>query len=148
MKVEIKNGLLQESIQLLYDLSLKGKQSRHRTRFIKKMAERLKEVEEQRQELLEEHARKDEKGQAVMKKGGEEFDIPDKNKPKLHKEVEELFKESLVIEGGDNEETLKTVHTILIDTDKTFSGREAVVYDYLCEQFERNEQKKESEEND
>lgn len=148
MKVEIKNGLLQESIQLLYGLSLKGKQSRHRTRFIKKLTERVKEVEEERMKLAEEYARKDDEGKPIMKKGGEEYDIPDENVSSLIKDVEELYNEVLVIEGGDNKETLETVHKILEETDEEFRGREAVIYDYLCEQFEGKGHKKESEKND
>lgn len=148
MKVEIKNALLQESINLLFDLSLRGKQSRHRTRFIKRLTERLKEVEEERMKLAEEYARKDDEGKPIMKKGGKEYDIPDENMPSLIKDVEELYDEVLVIEGGDNKETLETVRKILEETDKEFSGREAVIYDYLCEQFEGKGHKKESEDDD
>ncbi|MFD2657680.1 hypothetical protein ACFSUP_16360, partial [Gracilibacillus thailandensis] len=47
--------------------------------------------------------------------------------------------EQLVIDGGDNKEMLKTVKNVLLNCNKEFSGKEAVIYDYLCDQFEGGE---------
>ncbi|WP_054751354.1 hypothetical protein [Piscibacillus salipiscarius] len=58
MQVKIKHAKLGQVIDLLFNLSLKGKQSRHRTKFIQKLSERYKEVEEQRIELAKEFAKK------------------------------------------------------------------------------------------
>ncbi|MEW9503386.1 hypothetical protein [Jeotgalibacillus marinus] len=54
----------------------------------------------------------------------------------FRKDKIELLEEGLVIDGGDNTEMLKTVKTILFDCDKEFSGQDALIYDYLYDQFE------------
>lgn len=134
MQVKIKNAQLGQAIDLLFNLSLKGKQSRHRTKFIKEMSDRLKEVEEQRKELAAEHSHKDDEGNPKMKDDGKKYDIKDAEA--FQHDIDELYDEELVIEGGDNQGMLKTVKKVLEDCDVAFSGKEAVVYDYLCDQFE------------
>ncbi|WP_117161347.1 DUF1617 family protein [Paraliobacillus sp. X-1268] len=135
MQVTIKNAHLGQATSLLFDLALKGKQSRHRTKFIKLLAERSKEVEEQRKQLAEEHAKKDDEGKAII--NDEKYDIPDQEAFK--KDYQELLDELLIIEGGDAQGMLKTVKKVLDECDKEFSGQEAVVYDYLCDQFEKGD---------
>ncbi|MEW9503398.1 hypothetical protein AB1471_16655, partial [Jeotgalibacillus marinus] len=75
MKVEIKNEILGQAISLLFDLPLKGKQSRQRSKLVKVLDERLKEVAEQEQELLKEHCRLDEEGNPKIKNNGQEWDV-------------------------------------------------------------------------
>lgn len=135
MKIKIQNKYLLPSINLLYDLSLKGKESRHRTRFIKLLQERLKEVEEERKQLAEEFSRKDKNGKPII----EDNKYVLENEKEFYKEYNELMDEEFIIEGANHEETLKTVKKILLECEVAFSGQDAMVYDYLCEQFEKGE---------
>lgn len=135
MKIKIQNKYLLPSINLLYDLSLKGKESRHRTRFIKLLQEQLKEVEEERKQLAEEFSRKDKNGKPII----EDNKYVLENEKEFYKEFNELMDEEFIIEGANYEETLKTVKTILLECEVAFSGQDAMVYDYLCEQFEKGE---------
>ncbi|MDQ0254935.1 putative RNase H-like nuclease (RuvC/YqgF family) [Evansella vedderi] len=138
MQVKIENAKLGQAADLLFNLSLKGKQSRHRTKFIKVLNERLKEVEEQRVQLAKEHSRIDDKGEPQVVDG--KFDIMVMED--FQKDLKELYKEELVIEGGDAQGMLKTVKDILLKSleDKEWEGQEAVIYDYLCDQFEGGEE--------
>ncbi|MBP1950304.1 DUF1617 family protein [Virgibacillus litoralis] len=138
MKIKIENGKLGQAMSLFFDLSLKGKQSRHRTRFIKLLNDRLKEVAEQEKELLKEHCNLDDEGEPKKIKNDTEWDVIDKDAFK--KDMKELHEEELIIEGGDAQGMLKTVKTVVLDCDKEFSGQEAYTYDYLCEQFEIDEE--------
>lgn len=135
MKIKIQNKYLLPSINLLYDLSLKGKESRHRTRFIKLLQEQLKEVEEERKQLAEEFSRKDKNGKPII----EDNKYVLENEKEFYKEYNELMDEEFIIEGANHEETLKTVKKILLECEVAFSGQDAMVYDYLCEQFEKGE---------
>lgn len=135
MKIKIQNKYLLPSINLLYDLSLKGKESRHRTRFIKLLQEQLKEVEEERKQLAEEFSRKDKNGKPII----EDNKYVLENEKEFYKEFNELMDEEFIIEGANHEETLKTVKKILLECEVAFSGQDAMVYDYLCEQFEKGE---------
>ncbi|ENH96730.1 hypothetical protein J416_09539 [Gracilibacillus halophilus YIM-C55.5] len=137
MIVKIENKYLEQAIDLLFHLSLKGKKSRHRTKLIRKMSERLQEVDEQRVELAKEHAKKDEDGEPVKIDGGKRFDIEDQEA--FNHDLKELYEEQLVLDGGDNQGMLKTIRDVLLNCDKEFSGQEAAVYDYLCDQFEGGE---------
>ncbi|MEW9503425.1 DUF1617 family protein [Jeotgalibacillus marinus] len=138
MQVKIKNEQLGQVINLLFDLSLKGKQSRQRSKFIKVLDERIKEVAEQEQELLKEHCHLDDEGNPKIKNNGQEWDV--KNVVAFRKDKIELLEEEIVLDGGDNEDMLKTVKTVLFDCEKEFSGQDAQVYDYLCDQFEESDE--------
>ncbi|MED1603680.1 hypothetical protein, partial [Alkalihalophilus marmarensis] len=115
MIVKIKNDYLPGASKLLFNLSLKGKQSRHRTKLIKLMEDRWKEVAEQEKALLKEHCHLDENGEPKKKEDGQHYDVKDAEAFK--KDQKELFEEELVLEGGDAQGMLKTVKTVLLDCD-------------------------------
>lgn len=133
MKIAIENGKLGQAASLLFDLPLKGKQSRHRSKFVQLLAGRQEEVEKGRVQLAGEHAKKDKDGEPVTKDGV--FDIDDQEA--FTKDLQELYEEEMIIEGGDVSGMLKTVKEVLENCDKELSGQEAVIYDYLCDQFEK-----------
>lgn len=138
MEVRIINDLLERSIRLLFNLSLKGKQSRHRSKLIKQMNERLQEVAEQEQELIKEHANLDKDGNPKTNKEGTHWDIKDISA--FAQDKNELYSEEMVIDGGDNQAMLLTVREVLDNCDESFSGEQAVLYEYLCEQFKVDEE--------
>ena len=138
MIVRIENRYLKPSIDLLFNLSLRGKQSRHRTRFIKLLNERLVQVEEERKQLAEEFAEKDEDGKPIVE--DDRYKIVGENRGQFQKEFEGLMSEDFVIEGENFQETLEVVRDILLNCDEYFSGEQAFVYDYLCEQFEKGDE--------
>ena len=135
MQVKLKNAYLQQITGLLFDLVLKGKQSRHRTKLITLLEERYKEVEEQRVQLAKEHSHLDEDDKPVTKNGS--FDIIDF--AEFKKELNDLLQEEMVIGGGDCELMLNTMKEALLECEQAFSGKEALIYDYLCDQFERED---------
>lgn len=137
MQIKIENQKLGQIIDLLFNLSLKGKQSRHRTKFIKLLSERLNEVAEQEQELLKEHCHLDDNGRPKTVDEGQRYDVKDLDA--FAKDKQELYEETMVIDGGDAQGMLQTVKKVLFDCEKEFSGQEAVAYDYICEQFEEAE---------
>ena len=140
MEVRIKNMLLSEIIEFFYDLKLRGRQSRMRSRFIKQLSTRLEEFSENQRELLKEHCNLDKDGEPAVKKneqGEEVYDIKDLEA--YAKDRQELFEEEVVVEGADNELMLKTVRTILDECDIELSGRQAVLYEHLCEVFKVDE---------
>ena len=131
MIVKIENGKLEQAIGLLFNLPAKGIKSVRKTKFVKLLNERLKEVDEQRQELAKEHSNLDENGKA--KTVGDKFDIKDMDA--FQKDVKELFGEEMVFEGADVQKMLKTVKQILEESEKEWEGQESMTYAYLCEAF-------------
>lgn len=144
MEIRVKNHLLSETVNFLFELKLdSGKQSRHRTRLVKKLNEHLEEVGEQQQELLKAHCNLDENGSPKTKEvdGVEKYDIKDENA--FNEEWLELLNEELIIDGKNNQLTLKVVRQILDEYDGEkngeLSGRKAVLYEHLCEVFKVDE---------
>lgn len=133
MKINIKNEHVGETINFLFDLPLKGKQSRHRTRFINLLTEKHKQIVEEELQLIKEFAGVDENGEPKRNEHGN-FDVKDVKEFK--KQQEELLSEEYVVEGGDYHGMLKTVKEIVLNYDEEVSGKKAVIYDYLCEAFE------------
>lgn len=138
MQVKIENNMLGQVINLLFDLPLKGKQSRHRTKFIKMLNARLVEYQKDFKELLKEHCNLDEEGNPKTKNDGQHWDVKDKDAFVVDKK--ELDEEVFIIEGANNQEMLKTVKEVLFNCDKEFSGQEAMIYDYICEKFEEDDE--------
>ncbi|GER73444.1 DUF1617 family protein [Weizmannia acidilactici] len=137
MQVKIENQKLAQSINLLYNLSLKGKQSRHRTKFINALREKYQEFAQDERELLKEHCNLDENGEPKTIENGTKWDVKDLDAFTTAKN--ELFEEERVFDGGDAQEMLKTVKEVLLNCDKEFAGAEAEIYDYLCDQFEKGD---------
>lgn len=136
MIIKIEKSKLAPIINLLYDLPLRGKQSRHRTKFIKLLHERHEEYREDIKQLLKEHCHLDENGEPKIKEDNT-YDVKDIDA--YLKDKKELDEEEIVIEGGDAQGMLKTVKEILFNCDREFSGQEAMIYDYICEKFEEGE---------
>lgn len=140
MKVILENGKLSAVNQYLYGLNLTRKHSRFRRRLIDKINERLKVVEEDRKALLEEHANKDPEGKAIILENGN-YDIRDM--VAFSNDIKELNTETLVIEGGDNREMIRTIQQVLRKfEDVEYEGQDSEIYDYLCDQFAIEEEVK------
>lgn len=137
MELRIENRNLQNTIDLLFDLPLRGKQSRHRSKLIKLLQKSLQDVAEQEQEMLVEHCHLDEEGNPKMIEGGTRWDVKDLDA--FAKDKNEFLAEEVVIDGAANEEVLKTVRRILEECDKEFVGHEAQIYDELYDQLEEQE---------
>lgn len=144
LELKIKNNMLNETIDFFYGISLKGKESRMRTRFIKDLSAKIEEIVEEESEILKEHCELDDDGQPkkndddslVVKKGQEQ---------QLLNERLELHNEEYIIDDSNSQQMLMTLREILDNYDGELSGREAVFYDFLCEQFKVDESLEEDE---
>lgn len=133
MKIEIENGKLALAINFMYGLKLARKQSRFRRHFIHQMTDRLKQVDEDRQALLEEHSHKDGEGKAIMNDGN--YNV--KDMIAFSNDLKELNKEKFVVDGGDNQEMINTIKVVLENLEnEEYEGQDSEIYDYLCDQFQ------------
>ena len=145
MEVKIKNRVIEETINFFYDLKLKtGKESRHRTRFIKKLNEHLNDIQVQKQDLLKRHCYLDENGEPkiIEEDGQQKYHI--KNMKEFENDWNELMNEEFIIDDANSQLMLKTIRKILDEYDGemngALSGKTAVLYDYLCEVFKVDEE--------
>lgn len=116
----------------MYGLKLVRKQSRFRRRFIDMLQERAILVDQDRIELLKEHSKKDENGEPIIH--DDTYDVKDMKA--FNEDLQELYSEKMVIEGGDNREMLRTIKAVLKKFEDTeYEGQQSEIYDYLCDQL-------------
>ncbi|SER00402.1 hypothetical protein SAMN05216232_3933 [Virgibacillus subterraneus] len=137
MKLTVENVKLIPTINLLSELSLKGKESRHRSKIINELKGRAQEVTEQEAELIKEHSYLDDEGNPKKTDDGKGYNIKDMDA--FVKDTNELYSEVFVLEGGNFTDPLKTIKQVLLNSDKEWKGQEAEIYDYLCEQLEQED---------
>lgn len=135
--ITLKNDQLETVIGLLKDVPLKGKEARHRIRFIKQVIDRHTELTEAMNQLKEDFAKKDEQGSPMIiteADGTVRYDIDNNDLGRLSKEVSNLNSER-----SGNIEVLdpKVLYGIIenLDIEMTFS-KEGIVYDEILTQLE------------
>ena len=118
--LKLKNYQIKYIIELLSSLTLKGKQSRMRTRFIKPLLSHYQEnVIKELLNLTEDYSERDENTE-------------------YFKEEQLLLNEEYIIELNEfNKMTLLSISEIVLEGDFDVKGEIAEMYDEWCEQFER-----------
>ncbi|MFJ5790144.1 hypothetical protein ACIP9G_08620 [Lysinibacillus sp. NPDC093197] len=139
----IKNYEISELYAFLFNLILKGKESRMRTRFLKLLEDQLNLVNQERQQLVADYAEKDENEEILYTKefvDEKEIEVPIFS-PEAEKEVQSqiltLLQEDFIIdETADKIEMLQVLQEILLNLDLEFTGKKATLYNRFCEIFE------------
>ncbi|KEK09938.1 hypothetical protein [Lysinibacillus fusiformis] len=143
----IKNYEIGELQSFLFNLILKGKESRMRTRFIKLLEDQIELLKVERQQLINDYALKDENGEIVT----ETKEIHNKEEEIVLFQCEEAEKEAqlqimlmmnedfIMEETADKIEMLTVLQSIILNCDLEFTGNKAVLYDRFCEIFEEIE---------
>jgi hypothetical protein len=138
--MKMRNYEVEGFIGFLMGQELSGKKSRARTKFAKLATEHMKEVEEGRMQLIKEYSNLDENGQpkTIEKENGQSsYDIKDMTA--FVKEYDVLMNENFIIEETEsNKEMLEIVKDAVLETEQTFKGSDALVYERYCEIVEGN----------
>ncbi|MEQ7205678.1 DUF1617 family protein [Enterococcus gallinarum] len=133
MKITLKNNELAPAINFLEGMTLKAnKDSRHRTKLVKRIREAFTELSDEEKSLMEKFNLLDESGQL---KEGKDQDA--KDVAAFNKEQEILMDEEIVIEGGMYARNFDEVPRILNEYDGMLSGKDAEIYDRLLDEFEK-----------
>lgn len=133
MKIAIKKKEIASTIEFLYDIKLKGKESRHRSRFVKLLKDRLNDLAQDEKNLLIEFTGQDKDGEPLRDEKGE-YALEDIKG--FREEQNTLLNELIVFEGEDYQDMLKTVKNIVLEYDGELSGQAAEFHNFLCELFE------------
>jgi hypothetical protein len=135
-------------VNFLDEQQLHGKQSRSRTRFIKSIADRYKEVNGYGEELVIKYADRNKKKEIIYidkdnkevteKRLSVRYKISDENIKKVNEELYEYLNEGYVIDiTPANTEMLKDIKDIILNTTNIFKGKDASLYNEWCEIFEK-----------
>ena len=127
----------------LSKLSLHGKESRSRTRFLLLLTDRIKEIEIEREKMIKENAEKNKEGKIIyLNEKGKETTEPQaqiklKKENKLNEEFGDYLQEDLVLDVSPaNADTIHLVRDIILNTTQEFKDIMAVRYAKWCNSFE------------
>lgn len=125
--------------ELLFEMELKGKDSRMRTRFIKIIASHLSDVvQKERADLIQEYAEKNEDGSMkTVEDSEQDVYINPNRETEFYNELKILMAEEFHIEETEGHKNmLLSVADTVINGDVSVKGEMATLYDRWCEEFE------------
>lgn len=137
MKITLKNNELMPTISFLQNISLKGKDSRHRTKFVKQLQIAFDALVEAEKDLMNDFGLLDENKELLP--GAEQ----DKTSVKFFQSEQKiLFEEEVIIEGGTFAKNFDEIPRILNEYEGELSGEQADIYDKLLDQMEEQQEEK------
>jgi len=131
MKFELQNQFVAPSVNFLSRLSLSGYQSIARTRLIKMLADKNKEISELQKDLINQYAKKDKDGEPIVE--NDSYQFTPKNSQKFQQEYQKLMLENGELEKATYSRHKEDCQDFLLHADVNVSGDEALCYDALCE---------------
>lgn len=136
--MKFKNYEIESFMEFIFNMKLKGKASRMRTRLIGQLNEYTENIlNPERDELINQYAKKDDKGEIVLAADGKGTELIEDTIPEFNIEFEALMNEEFTIdEVESNKDILVSVGLSLLDCEIEVSGRQAILFDEWCEKFE------------
>ena len=138
MKIILKNFELVPSIEFLQSMELVANESRSVTKFVKLLSDALKGVSESQIALIKQYGVYDENGELALTEDGSDYLIDPKKREDYEVQARELLNEEVVIEGGPFVKVIERLPAVLEKYDVKISGNDALIYDRLLDEFERN----------
>lgn len=132
--LEIKNSDLVQTKSFLYDLKLKPQLSRHRTKLIKLLDDKIKDLTESSTELIKQYAKKDDNGNPIINDQMVEFDTVE-NRIEFQKEDTILANEICKINLEEYPNVYDAIKQALSELDIELDKDKANTFELLCELF-------------
>lgn len=140
MKLTLKNYELIPMMEFLQKMELPANESRPVVKFVKLLSEALKDIQESQMALIEQFGKRDDKGEIVLTEDGTDYLIdPDKSED-YEDHSKELLNEEVVIEGGPFVKVIERLPAVLEKYDTKISGKDALIYDRLLDEFEKDKE--------
>lgn len=136
--MRLRNYEIEALVNLLFNMQLKGRDSRMRTRFVKQLDEYWQSVFQiERTELIAQYAKKEENGEIVLNEDKTQAILIEATISEFEAEFNVLMNEEYVVEENEtNREVLLTVGRLMLNCELEFKGNDAIMYDNWCEKFE------------
>lgn len=138
--MKFKNYEVEPLGRTLFNLALKGTETRMRTRFVNLLDAQLSNViGAERQALINQYAKKNEIGDLIRSKENQDIiELEESTQQEFYYELDTLMNEYFYIEENEaNKMMILSVAEMMIKGDFEVSGDVAAMYDKWYEQFER-----------
>ena len=132
--LEIRNSDLVQAKSFLYDLKLKPKLSRNRTKLVKLIDEKIKDLSDASNEIIQQYAKKDENGNPIINDNMVEFDNVE-NRIEFEREDTILINELSKINLDEYPNVYDSIQQALYELDVELDKEKAETYELLCELF-------------
>ena len=132
--LEIRNSDLVQAKSFLYDLKLKPKLSRDRTKLVKLIDEKIKDLSDASNEIIQQYAKKDENGNPIINDNMVEFDNVE-NRIEFEREDTILINELSKINLDEYPNVYDSIQQALYELDVELDKEKAETYELLCELF-------------
>ena len=132
--LEIKNSDLVQAKSFLYELKLKPKLSRRRTKLVKLIDEKIKDLSDASNEIIQQYAKKDENGNPIINDNMVEFDSVE-NRIEFEREDAILINELSKINLDEYPNIYNSIQLALSELDVELDKEKAETYELLCELF-------------
>lgn len=142
--IKLQNQLIVPVFTFLQDATLKGKATRGRNQFLKRLEEKSKDFNEALSDIRKEYFISDKDGELKVEDGN--FIFKDEaNKKEFEEKINELNEEEFEIQFGEYSTKYEALFSALDEYEEALSGQEALGYNELLDAYEANEDKKEEE---
>lgn len=135
MKIKIQNIYLVHVYNLMHGLKLKGQQSRARSKFMKLLERKMKEYQEEMDEIVKRYAKLDDDENPIINDG--KYTILDIKG--YQKELTEVQEEYAAIDYSEFTSQVSIVESIMNGLEDELEGDTAEAYDHLLDAFENKE---------
>lgn len=139
--IKLENRLIVPVFEFLQNAVLKGKATRGRTQFLKRLEEKSKEFNEALETIRKEHFLCDEDGELLVFEDDWKFK-EGFNTQKLESAIDELNKEEFEISFFEHSTKYESLFKALDEYDVDLTGKEAFGYSELMDAYEENEEEK------
>lgn len=137
-KIKLENKMIVPVFQFLQGATLKGKATRGRNQFMKRLEEKSKEFNEALTEVRKEYFLLDKEGELIVEDGNFIFKL-DADKKELEDKIKELNEEELEIQFGEYSTKYEALFKALDEYEESLSGQDALGYNELMDAYEVNE---------
>lgn len=132
--MRMRNGEIEGIKQFLLNEELSGKYSRMRMRFIKLLEEHQSQLESERLLLIKQFANLDASENPIVINDGNESRYDMNDIEGFAREYEIMLNDPFVImETEENEDMLKCIKYVILNTPRSFKGESAILYDRWCD---------------
>lgn len=140
--IKLKNKFLSPVFQFLDTAVLKGKATRGRTQFMKRLEEKSEEYNESVKDIRKEYFQTDERGELVVVDDKYQWidNVPEQEL--FQNDVNNLNEEYAEISFFEHSTKYESLFKALEEYDRELTGQEALGYSELMDAYEANEEEK------
>lgn len=139
MNITLKNYEVLPAIDFLESMRLSARDSRPVMKFAEHLRGALKSLGDSQMALIEKYGEKDENGELIMTEDETDYLICPERQKEYQAELVAFLQEEVVFTGGFFVKVMERLPAILSEYDEKISGKQAVIYNRLLDEFEKEE---------